>query len=441
MEEAELTEAFDKVLLFTGVKGEPLCCTFGEELSAPSKTLQQNVQPGSNSGKTRSKKQGDNNEAVDLRTLLINCAQSVSADDRTSANEQLKLIRQRSSPSGDATQRLAHIFANALEARLAGTGSQIYAALASKRISAAEKLKAYQLYLSACPFKTMAIFFANKMILHLAAKDTNKTLHVIDFGILYGFQWPILIQLLLTLPGGPPKLRITGIELPQPGFCPTELVEETGRRLAKYCDRFNVPFEYNIMAQKWETIRIEDLKINGDDLLAVNCLLRFQNLLDETIVENSPKDTILKLIRTMNPNIFIHSIINGSYNTPFFVTQFREALFHYSAWFDMLDINSPREDQERMHLEQEFYGREIMNIIACEGSERVERPEKYKQWRVRTTRAGFKLLPLNQELVKKLKGKVKAGYHKDFVIYEDGQWMLQGWKGRILYASSCWVPE
>ncbi|KAL7201681.1 hypothetical protein ACSBR1_033392 [Camellia fascicularis] len=149
---------------------------------------------------------------------------AVAGDHRT-ANEQLKQIRQHASPFSDGSQRVAHIFANGLAACLAGTGSQVYAALASKRITATEQLKAYQLYLSACPFMKMSIYCAGKMILNLAMKSTKKRLHIIDFGIQFGFQWPILIQHLSTLPGAAPELRITGIELPQPGFRPAELVE------------------------------------------------------------------------------------------------------------------------------------------------------------------------------------------------------------------------
>ncbi|KAL6953155.1 hypothetical protein U1Q18_047337 [Sarracenia purpurea var. burkii] len=441
VEESELTEMFDRVLLCNEEKGVSSWCNGDNEVQDEiTKPSQQNGQShGSSGGKSSAKKQGNKNE-VDLRALLISCAQSVAADDRRTSNEQLKQIRQHCSPSGDGPQRLANVFANGLEARLAGTGSQIYAALASKRISAAEKLKAYHLYLSACPFKKISILFANKMIADLAIKSPKRKLHIIDFGILYGFQWPILIQHLSNLPGGPPDLRITGIEFPQPGFRPAEFVEETGRRLAKYSERFNVRFQYHAIARKWETIKIEDLNIYSDEALAVNCLFRFKNLLDETVVENNPRDAVLKLIRKMNPDIFIHSDINGSYNAPFFITRFREALFHYSSLFDMFDTNLPREDQHRMNFEQEFYGREIMNVVACEGLERVERPETYKQWQVRNTRAGFRILPLKPELIQKLRGKVKAYYHKDFLIDEDGKWMLQGWKGRIFCASSCWVP-
>lgn len=436
-EEFELSEAFDRVLLFTDANGNSTwCCS---DVSVPDGTRGPPIHSGSI--KSRARNQGSKTEAVDLRTLLISCAQSVAADDRRTAYEQLKQIRQHSSPSGDACQRLANVFANGLEARLAGTGTQLYAALASKRISAVEKLKAYQVYLSACPFKKISLLFANKMIVRTALKA--KTLHIVDFGILYGFQWPVLIQHLSMLPDGPPKLRITGIERPQRGFRPAERVEETGRRLAKYCERFNVPFEYQAIAtQNWETIKLEDLRINPaeGEVLAVNCLFRFNNFLDETVTLDSPRDAVLRLIRRMNPDIFVNAVVNGAYSAPFFVTRFREALFHYSSLFDMFDATIPRDNQQRLNFEQEFYGREAINVIACEGTERVERPETFKQWQARHMRAGFSALQLNQELVDKLRFKVKAGYHKDFVFDEDGNWMLQGWKGRIICASSCWIP-
>ncbi|KDP42251.1 hypothetical protein JCGZ_02981 [Jatropha curcas] len=442
VDEGELAEMFDKVLVCTEEKcGPPQCMLNDSSESKTSKTLSQNGQTNrsnSNGGRTRAKRQGNSNEVVDLRTLLILCAQAVSANDRRTANELLKQIRQHSSPFGDGSQRLAHCFANGLEARLAGTGTQIYTALSSEKVSAADMLKAYHAYISVCPFKKIAIIFANHNI--LAAAEEAMTLHIIDFGILYGFQWPALIYRLSKRVGGPPKLRITGIELPQSGFRPAERVQETGRRLAKYCERHNVPFEYNAIAKKWETIKIDDLKINHGEVIAVNCLFRFKNLLDETVVVNSPRNAVLNLIRKINPNIFVHAIVNGLYNAPFFVTRFREALFHFSALFDMLDINMSREDQMRLKFEKEFYGREALNVVACEGSERVERPETYKQWQIRNMRAGLKQLPLDPQVMKKLKCKVNSRYHEDFVVDQDGRWMLQGWKGRILYASSAWIP-
>lgn len=432
MEEAELSDMFDRVLLCPPMKHEAHC-TMGLDSD---KGASLSEIPEDHKG--RSRKPSNNKNMVDLRTLLVLCAQSTASDDRRTADELLKQIREHSSVVGDGSQRLAHFFANALEARLVGTGSQIYTALSSKRSTAADMIKAYQFFIRVCPFKKICIGFANHMILKTAEKASK--LHVIDFGILYGFQWPILIQRLSERPGGPPKLCITGIDLPQPGFRPAERVEATGRRLAKYCERFQVPFEFHAIAQKWETIKVEDLKIESDEVVAVNCLHRFKNLLDETIVVDSPRNAVLNLIRRIKPDIFVHGVVNGSYNAPFFVTRFREALFHYSTLFDMFDTNASRDDPERLMFEKEFYGREIMNVVACEGTERVERPETYKQWQVRNNRAGFRQLPLDQQLVNKLRCKVKDNYHKDFVVDVDGHWTMVGWKGRITYAISAWVP-
>jgi len=447
VEESELTEMFDKVLLST----EALSLLCGNNDNEPvqnkaSKASQPNGQPqGGNGGKSRAMKQGQKKETVDLRTLLILCAQAVSAGDNRTANELLNQIRQHSSPYGEGSQRLAHFFANGLEARLAGTGTgtgtQIfYSSSISKRISATEMLKTHKVHISASPFRRASLFFTTKMINKAAEKATS--LHIIDFGIKYGFHWPLLIYNLSKRAGGPPKLRITGIEFPQPGFRPTERIEETGQRLAKYCERFNVPFEYHALAsQNWETIQIEDLKIDRNESIAVNCTYRFKNLLDETVEETCPRNAVLNLIKRINPDIFVHSIINGIYNGPFFVTRFREALFHFSALYDIFDVTLPRESQERLMFEREIYGRHVMNVVACEGLERFERPETYKQWQLRTVRAGFRQLPLDQEMMTFFRSKLKEWYHENFVLDEDNHWMLLGWKGRILFACSCWVPN
>jgi len=106
----------------------------------------------------------------------------------------------------------------------------------------------------------------------------------------------------------------------------------------------------------------------------------------------------------------------------------------------MLDANLPRDIEERILIERDIFGRQAMNVIACEGLERIERPETYKQWQVRNERAGLKQLPLNQEIVEMAKKQVTSVYHKDFSIDEDGHWLLQGWKGRILYALTTWKP-
>ncbi|KAL4610574.1 hypothetical protein ACB092_08G060100 [Castanea dentata] len=404
--DSELLEKFDKILR----------CPVGDSESASRrKRLQHNNHSKGSHGKTMlPKHEGKKGVVVDFWGLLTQCAQAVASSDQKTSNELLNQIRQHSSPLGDRYQRLAHYFANALEARLAGTRIPIYTPLESNGTSVANYLKAYQPFKTVCPFKRMSNFFANRTIRKLAEARKATTLHIIDFGILYGLQWPCLIQRLSIRPGGPLKIRITGIELPQPGFWPAERVEETGCQLENYCKRIN-----------WETIRLEDLKIDRDELTVVNCMSRLESIPDETMAIYCPRDIVLNLIKRINPDLFMHGVVNGAYNAPFFLTRFREALFFYSALFDMLDATMPREDHQRLQFEKERIGRDAMNAIACEGQD---------------LRAGFRQLPIDEEAVLVAKKAVKSEYHKDFVIYKDGQWMLQGWKGRIIYASSCWKP-
>ncbi|CAN6356629.1 unnamed protein product [Urochloa humidicola] len=107
---------------------------------------------------------GGGREVVDLHTLLIQCAQAVATDDRHSATELFKRIKQHASPQGDATQRLAHCFAEGLQARLAGTGSMVYQSLMSKRTFVVDILQAYQLYMAAICFKKVVFLFSNQTI-------------------------------------------------------------------------------------------------------------------------------------------------------------------------------------------------------------------------------------------------------------------------------------
>ncbi|KAM1255195.1 hypothetical protein ACFX10_029281 [Malus domestica] len=435
----EPQELFDEVLLCRDAGHEFKSCFHDQYVKTDaSGKLQCNKQPKVSKA-ARSKTKHKNREVVDLCTMLTQCAQAVANHDQRTASELIKKIGQHSSPNGDATERLAYYFADALEARLAGSSTPSYSPLLSTQTPATEILKAHQVYVTSCPFKKMLYFFANRTIIKPPENATR--LHIIDFGISYGFQWPCLIQRLSKRPGGPPNLRITAIELPQPGFRRTERVEETMHRLEKYAERFDVPFEYTVIAQKWETIRFEDLKVDKYEMIVVNCMRRLRHIPDETVVVSSPKDTVLNLIEKINPDLFIHGVVNGTYNSPFFVTRFREAFFHYSALFDTFEATIPREDEHRLMFEKAIYGRDIMNVIACEGLERVERPETYKYWQVRYHRAGFKQVPLDQELLKKVKAMLKLmRYHNDFRIDEDGHWMLQGWKGRIVIALSALKP-
>jgi hypothetical protein len=310
-----------------------------------------------------------------------------------------------------------------------------------RRTSATDFLKANQLLMAACCCKKVAFVFANKTICNAVAG--RRRLHIVDYGLNQGFQWPGLLRVLAAREGGPPEVRITGIDLPQPGFRGSYHIEEVGRRLSNFARVFGVPFKFHGIAAKLETVKPEDLNIDRDEVLVVISLCHFRLLMDENLGFDSPspRDQVLNNIREMRPDVFIHGILNGSYGATYFLTRFREALFHYSAQFDLLDATVPRDNNGRLLLERDIIGRSALNVIACEGADRVERPETYKQWQLRNRRAGLRQLPLNPEVVKLVLDKVKDSYHKDFVVDGDQRWLLHRWKGRVLYAWSAWIAD
>ncbi|KAF8645832.1 hypothetical protein HU200_066077 [Digitaria exilis] len=434
-EETNAREVFDEMML----RGFDAFSERMENLSICKDNESTNLDDKKARKRNRARRKRHVAKVVDLHTLLLHCAKAI-IDDRHRAEELLRQINDHASPTGDATQRLAYCFAQGLEARLAGTGSQVYRSLTTNRTPLPEFLKAYQDFMATCCFRKVAFVFANKAIFDVAVGRSK--LHIVDYGLHSGFQWPELLRLLGARDGGPPEVRITSIDLPQPGFRPANHMVELGHRLSNCARQLHVPLKFHAVVAQWHTVCIDDLNVEPDEVLVVNDLFNFRTLMDESVIIDSPspRDVVLSNIAKMKPDVFIQGIVNGSYGT-FFLSRFREALFHHSALFDMLDATMPRDSQLRLVLERDIFGWVALNAIACEGEDRVERGETYKQWQIRNQRAGLRQLPLNGESVKMVRDIVKNHYHKDFVIEEGQQWLLQGWKGRILFAHSMWVAD
>ncbi|KAL6662262.1 hypothetical protein ACP70R_000121 [Stipagrostis hirtigluma subsp. patula] len=388
------------------------------------------------------RKQGNKvaTNTVDLRTLLIHCAQALTAGNHVGAGAMLKQIKQHASPKGDATQRLAQCFAEGLEARLAGTGSHVYSLYMAKCPSVGEFLKAYKLFMAASGFYKVALIFNIMTIMH--AMEGKNRLHIVEFGTNFGLQWSSLLYQLAKREGGPPEVRITSIGCHQPRPLPSESIEETRHRLSSCASQFGLPFKFHSIEGDWEAVCIDDLNTNADEVLVVSDLFNLSTLMDDTIFYDkpSPKDTVLQNIRNMRPDVFIQSIVNCSSGTSF-LTRFREALFYFAALFDMLDATIPRESEARLVLEQGLLGHCALNVIACEGADLMDRPEKYRYWQVRNQRAGLRQLPLNSNIIRIMRNRVRNRHHKDFLLSEDDQWLIHGWMGRVLFAHSTWVAN
>jgi hypothetical protein len=122
------------------------------------------------------------------------------------------------------------------------------------------------------------------------------------------------------------------------------------------------------------------------------------------------------------------------------VDRFVEGLNYYSAVFDSIDatLASNLASDERLVLE-EMFGREIENIVAYEGLERIERHERYARWVVRLAQAGFKPVRFwhssGEDAKQIMDAFGKNGYKT--VIERTG--LMICWRERPLYALTAWT--
>lgn len=384
--------------------------------------------------------------AVDIKALLLSGAKAIGEGNTKKAMELLQQVqREGASPHGTGLQRVAHYFREAMVARMSGVGSTLYTAIAStsQLPSMSTTLKAYKMVFEVCPYLKIAHYFANQYILKVATGASR--LHIVDYGIFYGFQWPCLIYALAHRSGGPPSIRITGIELPTKAaeVNPFSTTEGTGRRLAEYAKAYNVPFEYRaISVDNWEDIHPSSLHISLGEILVLNSFNRLRHFHNESddFKSLSTRDRLLQQMRSLNPHLLVTGFMNASHCSPFFVHRFREALHYYCNKFDTLHTIVYEDTLERDLFEREVMGRAILNVVACEGIKRVERPEVYKQWQARIQKAGFRLRHLIPSVLSTSKAIMK-GYHKDFSLLQDSDaWILLGWRGRVMQALSAWEP-
>nr|DAD17880.1 TPA_asm: hypothetical protein HUJ06_019343 [Nelumbo nucifera] len=69
---------------------------------------------------------------------------------------------------------------------------------------------------NACPYSKFAHFTANQAILE--ATETTNWIYIVDFRIVKGVQWAVLLQALATRSiGKPSSIRISGIPTPALG--------------------------------------------------------------------------------------------------------------------------------------------------------------------------------------------------------------------------------
>lgn len=370
-----------------------------------------------------------------LKQILIFCAKAVSDNDLLMAHWLMDELRQMVSVAGEPIQRLGAYMLEGLVARLASSGSTICKALKCKEPESKDLLSYMHILYEVCPYFKFGYMSANGAIAE-AMKD-EKRVHIIDFQIAQGSQWLTLIQAFASRPGGPPHIRITGIDDSMSAYARGGGLNIVGKRLSKLAESFKVPFEFHVVAVSGCEVQLENLGVRPGEALAVNFAFMLHHMPDESVSTQNHRDRLLRLVKSLSPKVVTLVEQESNTNTAAFYPRFLETLSYYTAMFESIDVTLPREHKERINVEQHCLAREVVNILACEGPERVERHELLGKWRSRFKMAGFTPYPLSSLVNATIKTLLENYCNKYRLQERDGALYL-GWMDRDLVASCAW---
>ncbi|KAK4255630.1 hypothetical protein QN277_008607 [Acacia crassicarpa] len=370
-----------------------------------------------------------------LRQLLIACAKALSENNMKYFDELIERAKSCVSITGEPIQRLGAYLVEGLVARKEASGNNIYRSLRCKEPEGKELLSYMHMLYEICPYLKFGYMAANGAIAE-ACRNEDR-IHIIDFQIAQGSQWVTLLQALAARPSGAPYVRITGIDDPVSKYARGDGLEAVGKRLAMISDKFHIPVEFHGLPVFGPDVTRDVLDIRPGEALAVNFPLQLHHTADESVDVNNPRDGLLRMVKSLSPKVVTLVEQESNTNTTPFFNRFVETLDYYLAMFESIDVTLSREDKTRINVEQHCLARDVVNVIACEGKERVERHELFGKWKSRLTMAGFQQYPMSPYVNSVIRSLLRY-YSENYTLVEKDGAMLLGWKSRNLISASAW---
>ncbi|XP_061375368.1 scarecrow-like protein 21 [Gastrolobium bilobum] len=371
----------------------------------------------------------------DLKEMLYTSAKAMAVNDMETTEWLMSELSKMVSISGNPMQRLGAYMLEALVARMRSSGSTIYKSLKCSEPTGNELLSYMHVLYEICPYFKFGYMSANGAIAE-AMKDESEV-HIIDFQIGQGSQWVSLIQALARRPGGPPKIRITGVDDSVSAYARGGGLDIVGKRLSTLAHSCHVPFEFHAIKVSASEVQLEDLELRPYEAVAVNFAIMLHHVPDESVNSQNHRDRLLRLAKHLSPKVV--TLVEQEFNTnnaPF-LQRFVETMNYYLAVFESIDVVLARESKERINVEQHCLAREVVNLVACEGEERVERHELLNKWRMRFMMAGFTPYPLSSFINSSIKDLLES-YRGHYTLEERDGALYLGWMNQVLIASCAW---
>lgn len=377
----------------------------------------------------------NNHDYTELITLLVACAEQIGSKNIAAINHCLARLGELASPrAATPIHRLTAYFTEALALRVARLWPHVFHISAPRDVDD-DTGSAFRALNQVSPIPKFIHFTSNEILLR--AFEGKERVHIIDFDIKQGLQWPGLFQSLAARAPGPPShIRITGI-----GESKQDLIE-TGDRLAGFAEAFNLPFEFHPVVDRLEDVRLWMLHVKEKETVAVNCVYQLHKMLYDA--SGGALRDFLGLIRSTNAEVVIMGEQEGAHNDVSLDARLYKSLRYYAAIFDSIDSSLPINSPARVKIEEEMFGREIRNIIACEGRERHERHVGFDTWQQLMEGGGFRCRGVSEREVQqgRMMLKMYAAADESYRVEMRGgaAAITLSWLDQPLYTVSAWEP-
>lgn len=226
--------------------------------------------------------------------------------------------------------------------------------------------------------KTPLIKFGHKAViknleLYMAG---HHDICIIDLGFGNGIQWLELFE------HNAANFTLYAVDVPH---------DHTSEKI----DAFRTELEKRNMAERVKVVPvlsyIEEIDFETfyrGDYTVVNSALSLHH------IHAHERQTVIKRIRAFNPSLVTIVEPDSDHNNDKLEETIFEAFEHYMTVFHALD-HYIEDGKTRAFIESQFFGKEIENIVAHQGTAKVERHERYAQWKARFEEAAFKEVSSN----------------------------------------------
>ncbi|XP_010547546.1 PREDICTED: scarecrow-like protein 32 [Tarenaya hassleriana] len=396
-----------------------------------------------------------------MEQLLVHCANAIESNDATLAQQIMWVLHNIAPHDGDSNQRLTSAFLRALVSRAASKSPSLAAAVADTDNLAAAAAEVHRFsvielagFVDLTPWHRFGFTAANAAILE--AVEGYSAVHIVDLSLTHCMQIPTLIDAMASRLRKPPLLKLTvaataggGDSPPLPPLLGVSY-EDLGSKLVNFATTRNIVMEFRIIPSTYsdgfssliEHLRIQPFTFN--EALVINCHMMLHYVPDETLTptsspEKSLRGVFLKELRALNPTIVTLIDEDADLTSNNLVCRLRSAFNYLWIPYDTMDTFLTRGSKQREWYEADISWK-IENVVANEGSARVERAEPKSRWVDRMTAAGFTGVGFGKEAAAEVKVMLEEHAAGWGMKRDDDDHIILTWKGHDVVFATAWVP-